>query len=225
MAGDNTIKFFNNSSNAPDLDRIKVTAIGGSNCTPESNSAFCARQGRNCGSVSGNDNCGVARTVSSCGGCASPQTCGGAGEPNVCGGSGGGGCAAAYGQSACLTYNTGMVVSSGGRNWTCTTANCRNCATTSTCAPGGSSCPWGVVWSDTGFCAGSGSGGTSSACAAAYSKSSCLSYTGGTKVSRYGRNWTCANSNCMNCATTTACEPGSSGCPWGAVWTDSGSCN
>ncbi|HEY0712256.1 MAG TPA: polysaccharide deacetylase family protein [Polyangia bacterium] len=61
------------------------TALGGV-CTPESNSAFCARLAKNCGSVSGTDNCGVARTVASCGTCTAPQTCGGGGTPNVCGG-------------------------------------------------------------------------------------------------------------------------------------------
>jgi hypothetical protein len=65
-----------------------------SSCTPESGSAFCARLGKNCGSVSGTDNCGDPRTVSSCGTCTAPQTCGGGGTPNVCGSSGGGGCSA-----------------------------------------------------------------------------------------------------------------------------------
>jgi chitinase len=64
---------------------------GGSSCTPESNTSFCSRLGKNCGSVTGTDNCGVSRTVSSCGTCTSPATCGGGGTPNVCGTSGGGG--------------------------------------------------------------------------------------------------------------------------------------
>jgi hypothetical protein len=71
---------------------------------------------------------------------------------------------------------------------------------------------------------GQASGGGSS-CAAGYSKANCLAYTAGSKVSRNGRNYTCANANCMNCATTTTCEPGASGCPWGVVWTDAGACN
>ena len=54
-------------------------------CIPESNAAFCARRGKNCGAVTGTDNCGAARTVSNCGNCASPATCGGAGVANVCG--------------------------------------------------------------------------------------------------------------------------------------------
>jgi hypothetical protein len=63
-------------------------ALGGV-CSPETNSAFCARLGKNCGTVSGTDNCGVARTVNSCGTCAAPQTCGGGGTANLCGGGGG----------------------------------------------------------------------------------------------------------------------------------------
>jgi hypothetical protein len=73
------------------MDRFLVTddlAFVPSNptCTPESDGAFCARLGKNCGSVSGNDNCGNARTVGSCGTCTAPQTCGGGGTANVCGG-------------------------------------------------------------------------------------------------------------------------------------------
>ena len=55
-------------------------------CTAETNTAFCSRLGKNCGSVTANDNCGTSRTVSSCGTCTSPQTCGGGGTANVCGG-------------------------------------------------------------------------------------------------------------------------------------------
>lgn len=61
-------------------------------------------------------------------------------------------CATPYSQSNCLVYQAGNQVSSGGHNWTCTTGNCRNCATHTSCAPGGSGCPWGVVWSDNGTC-------------------------------------------------------------------------
>jgi uncharacterized protein YjbI with pentapeptide repeats len=151
-AGNNTIKFHNASgAAAPDLDRIVVTPVGGS-CTPESNSAFCVRLARNCGSVSGTDNCGTSRTVSSCGSCTSPQTCGGGGTANVCGSSSSGTCAAAYVQSSCLSLTTGSKVSKSGRNYTCANANCMNCASYATCAPGATGCPWGVVWTDNGAC-------------------------------------------------------------------------
>jgi hypothetical protein len=66
------------------LDWFAFTQVA--SCTPESNSAFCARLGASCGSVTASDNCGVSRTVSSCGSCTSPQTCGGGGTANVCGG-------------------------------------------------------------------------------------------------------------------------------------------
>jgi hypothetical protein len=69
------------------------------------------------------------------------------------------------------------------------------------------------------------SGGSGGTCAAAYANSACLTYYAGIKVSRNGHNWTCSNGNCMNCATYTSCEPGQTGCPWGAVWTDNGACN
>jgi hypothetical protein len=44
-------------------------------CTAETNTAFCARLNKNCGSVTANDNCGTSRTVSSCGTCSGTQTC------------------------------------------------------------------------------------------------------------------------------------------------------
>jgi len=49
-------------------------------CLQESNSAFCARLGKTCGSVSASDNCGVQRTAT-CGVCSGTQVCG---DQNVC---------------------------------------------------------------------------------------------------------------------------------------------
>ena len=74
-------------TDAAQLDslRLQVSWDIPSTCTPETNEAFCARLGRNCGQVTGTDNCGQARTVSSCGTCLSPETCGGGGTANVCG--------------------------------------------------------------------------------------------------------------------------------------------
>jgi hypothetical protein len=43
-------------------------------------------------------------------------------------------------------------VSTGGHNWTCSNGNCANCAGYTSCAPGGSGCPWGAVWTDNGAC-------------------------------------------------------------------------
>src|SRR5690606_15691942 len=42
---------------------------GSGTCPPESDAQFCARLGRDCGSVTNFDNCGTARTVSFCGEC------------------------------------------------------------------------------------------------------------------------------------------------------------
>ena len=66
-------------------------------------------------------------------------------------------CAAAYDQANCLAYaQSTTIVSSGGHNWLCFTQNCRNCGdpppTGPQCAPGGTGCPWGAVWTDQGAC-------------------------------------------------------------------------
>jgi hypothetical protein len=124
----------------------------GGSCTPETDAAFCTRVGKNCGSVTANDNCGTSRTVSSCGTCTSPQTCGGGGTSNVCGGGGSSTCATPYSQANCLSYLQGTKVSSGGHNWTCSNGNCANCSGYASCAPGGTGCPWGTVWTDNGAC-------------------------------------------------------------------------
>jgi hypothetical protein len=58
--------------------------VSGSNCAPESTSNFCARLGKNCGTVTGIDNCGMQRTAASCGTCQAPATCGDDTTPNVC---------------------------------------------------------------------------------------------------------------------------------------------
>jgi hypothetical protein len=80
--------------------RLRITANGGVGvtqlaeiqlfgdpgaCLPETDAGFCARTGKNCGTVSGTDDCGNPRTVTSCGACNAPETCGGAGTANVCG--------------------------------------------------------------------------------------------------------------------------------------------
>jgi hypothetical protein len=81
------------TANNGDTSRFQLAEIqefgSAGTCTPESDSTFCSRLGKNCGSVAANDNCGTSRTVSSCGTCTSPQTCGGGGTANVCGSGGG----------------------------------------------------------------------------------------------------------------------------------------
>lgn len=96
-------------------------------------------------SAGGNGAAGMKNTAGSAG---SAQ----AGAAN--GGSTGGNtpCAAAFAKSACLSMDVGTEVSSGGHNWTCNNANCRNCDNVSTCEPSATGCPWGAVWTDNGAC-------------------------------------------------------------------------
>lgn len=44
-------------------------------CEPETDSAFCARQGKTCGVFSGVDNCGETRDAAACGTCVAPEVC------------------------------------------------------------------------------------------------------------------------------------------------------
>lgn len=44
-------------------------------CIAETNTAFCSRLGKTCGSVTALDNCGTSRTVNPCGTCTAGQTC------------------------------------------------------------------------------------------------------------------------------------------------------
>src|SRR4030095_2633091 len=85
-AGDHVMRVVFDTG-AVNLNWISFDAQTG--CTPESDTQFCSRLGKNCGSVTANDNCGASRTVNPCGTCTSPQTCGGGGTANVCGGGGG----------------------------------------------------------------------------------------------------------------------------------------
>jgi hypothetical protein len=62
------------------------------------------------------------------------------------------------------------------------------------------------------------------ACATAYSQGNCLSYALGAVISSGGHNWLCANNNCRDCSSYASCGPGATGCPWGVVWTDQGTC-
>jgi len=61
-----------------------------STCTPESDTTFCLRQEKNCGTFSGTDNCGQPRSTD-CGTCYDPGDVCGLRTPNVCGTPGGGG--------------------------------------------------------------------------------------------------------------------------------------
>src|SRR2546421_71484 len=56
----------------------------GGPCVAETDAAFCARLGKNCGTVSESDNCGAPRSVTGCGSCISPQACAAKGTANLC---------------------------------------------------------------------------------------------------------------------------------------------
>jgi hypothetical protein len=57
------------------LNADEVSSLYNSFSCPETNTAFCTRLNKECGSVTALDNCGTSRTVSSCGTCTSPKTC------------------------------------------------------------------------------------------------------------------------------------------------------
>jgi hypothetical protein len=61
-------------------------------------------------------------------------------------------------------------------------------------------------------------------CPASFSPDGCLTHVQGTQVMLFGHRWECTSGNCANCATFAGCAPGASGCPWGVVWTDRGTC-
>jgi hypothetical protein len=61
-------------------------------------------------------------------------------------------CSTAYLAANCSTFTVGSVVSYGSENYTCTNANCRFCSAYPGCAPGGTTCPYGTVWTAQGPC-------------------------------------------------------------------------
>lgn len=63
-------------------DDVRIDGGDTGGCTPESPVEFCARQGKNCGVLTGVDNCGADRSID-CGECADAPC--GESEPNVCG--------------------------------------------------------------------------------------------------------------------------------------------
>jgi endo-1,4-beta-D-glucanase Y len=111
-------------------------------CTPESDTAFCSRLGKECGSVTANDNCGVTRTVTSCGTCTSPATCGGGGTANMCGT-----CAAETDAAFCarLGKNCGSVSGTDNCDASRTVSDCGTCTLPQSCGGGGTANVCGVV--------------------------------------------------------------------------------
>lgn len=57
-----------------------------------------------------------------------------------------------YSTEGCFGYVLGTKVSFDGNNWLCSNGNCANCSWMTSCAPGGSGCPWGVVRTEEGPC-------------------------------------------------------------------------
>ncbi len=101
-------------------------------CATETDTAFCSRLGKNCGSVTALDNCGVSRTVI-CGTCTSPATCGGGGTPNVCG------CATETDTALCtrLGKNCGSLTATDKCGVDRTISSCGSCTPPQYCGGGG----------------------------------------------------------------------------------------
>ncbi|MGC4119976.1 MAG: hypothetical protein QM765_36435 [Myxococcales bacterium] len=131
---------------------------GTGTCTPETDEAFCARQGRDCGQVAGSDNCGAARTVASCGTCPSGKSCG-AGNPgtaNVCGT---GTCTPETDEAFCARQgkDCGQLAGSDNCGAARTVASCGTCPNGKSCGAGGTAnvcgTPACVPETDAAFCA------------------------------------------------------------------------
>jgi hypothetical protein len=58
---------------------------GATACISETDAAFCAREGKDCGTLAGTDNCGNALAAANCGTCQGFAMCGGGGQDHVCG--------------------------------------------------------------------------------------------------------------------------------------------
>jgi endoglucanase len=168
----------NQSFTPSGLGDAESTRSGGS-CTPETDSAFCSRLGKNCGSVTANDNCGTSRTVSNCGSCTSPATCGGGGTANVCG------------TASCTSETVAQFCSRLGKNCGSVTAN-DNCGVQRTYTCGSCTSPQTC-----------GGGGTANVCGG----SSCTPETDAQFCSRLGKNCgsVTANDNCGTSRTVSNC--------------------
>lgn len=117
-------------------------------CTPQTNEAFCAARGKDCGMVTGADNCGVSRTTT-CGVCTAPETCGGANVANVCG------CTPESNPQLCtrLGLNCGTVTVADNCGTTRTMSCGTTCTNPNTCGGGGMANVCGCTGeSDAAFC-------------------------------------------------------------------------
>ncbi len=97
-------------------------------CTAETDSAFCARLQKQCGTLTAKDNCDVERTVGNCGTCTSPLAC----QPdNVCK------CIAQTDAELCGARNCGTVTLSDNCG-TQRSVQCGSCSAPQTCGGAGS---------------------------------------------------------------------------------------
>ena len=107
-------------------DATADASVDAGPCQAEDNGAFCTRQGKNCGILSGFDNCGTLKTVASCGTCSSYyESCGGGGQASVCG------CLPESDWAFCTRTGHSCGSASG-------TDNCGNARTATSC---GGACP------------------------------------------------------------------------------------
>src|SRR5439155_12588839 len=110
--------------------------------------------------------------------------------------------------NSCSPESNASLCASYGKNCGSFTAvdDCGGTRTVPSCG----SCSWPNQCSGGGVANVCGSG-SAAICFAPYAQSRCLSYVAGAQVSSGGRNYTCSNSNCSQCAVATyqtSCAPG-----------------
>jgi hypothetical protein len=163
-------------------DGHTCAAVG---CVPETDAAFCARFGKDCGAFAAADSCGAGRTASCGGSCASGEPCGGGGTPNVCGAA-----------PACVPETDAVFCARSGKNCGsfAGTDNCGAARTTSCGTP----CAAGQTC---------GGGGVSNVCGAA----ACVPETDAALCARFGKNCgsfaatdNCSAARTASCGTTCA---------------------
>jgi hypothetical protein len=189
-------------------------------CTPESDTAFCSRLGKNCGPVTAADNCGQSRSVASCGSCTGSQSCG-THLANVCGDPV---CTPETDAAFCARY--GATCGPLSQTDNCGTARqvptCGSCTSPQTCGAVTANQCGCVKESDASFCARSGhtcgSLVGSDNCGNARSVSSC-----GTCLATNS----CSAQGICVCGTYAACTTGQTCCSTGCfnVGSDPNNCS
>lgn len=160
---------------APDAMASPDTGVTDAGCVNETDTAFCQRNGAQCGPFSGQDNCGRGRTLPSCGACVGlGQICGGGGVPNRCA------CASESEASFCARnqYECGALTGVDNCATTRTASSCGTCPAGQACGTGGvpGRCACAPE-ADSGFCSRLGRCGSTSGtdnCGATRSNISCV---------------------------------------------------